>query len=531
MQNRILYLFFLFLPVVADGQDLIPFRVGNQWGYSDTAGRMVFTIQYDQAEPFNEGFARVIKGQQMALINTKNEQVIPFAEQLIVEIYKGSCIKVIRKESSTVFGVVTTQNKILIPFLYDYISREQEFFEVKKGQSYGRFTVSGKQVLEPVYDFIDQKDNFFYVRKGNTMGLFTLDGKQVTPIKYMVIGQFREGLSKSRQGDKFGFLDKKGKEAIPFEYDLCSPFSEGYAEVMQHTPTGWKSGLINQSGKKVIPFEFESIGAFQSGIAKAKRNGLWGLIDTKGNSLTPFEFDRIERAYMGATACRKNQKWFLFNSSEKKFTPSEYDSVSIIENDEEHVLDFGLKPYKNDRDYILVSVNNKWGICNKQGREVIPVVYDDVFPFTNGVALVKQNGKWAMADSTGKLITALRYNKLDPYSSSHYFWSDFGVAIYSADSLKRLYGLIDKTGRELTPAAYNYIIPDNRGNFQVLKGKKFGVVNSEGKILIEPKYDAISRQNIPFTIKDALFLNELFLVQMNGKWGYVNASGREFFRD
>ncbi|HYF31041.1 MAG TPA: WG repeat-containing protein [Chitinophagaceae bacterium] len=45
------------LPVWGQEQVLVPYRVGDKWGYSDLAGNLVIQPQYADALPFNKGHA------------------------------------------------------------------------------------------------------------------------------------------------------------------------------------------------------------------------------------------------------------------------------------------------------------------------------------------------------------------------------------------------------------------------------------------------------------------------------------------
>lgn len=42
-----------------------------------------------------------------------------------------------------------------------------------------------------------------------------------------------------------------------------------------------------------------------------------------------------------------------------------------------------------------VELDGEWGFIDKTGKEVIPLIYDDVEVFREGLAVVKLNEKWA----------------------------------------------------------------------------------------------------------------------------------------
>jgi hypothetical protein len=50
-----------------------------------------------------------------------------------------------------------------------------------------------------------------------------------------------------------------------------------------------------------------------------------------------------------------------------------------------------------------VKLNNKWGAVDKDGNEVIPIKYEDMYPtFNEGLSTVKLNGKWDISTGPGK---------------------------------------------------------------------------------------------------------------------------------
>jgi hypothetical protein len=46
----------------ASPRELRPVREGHKWGYADQTGKLVIQPQFDEAEPFSEGLARVKAG-------------------------------------------------------------------------------------------------------------------------------------------------------------------------------------------------------------------------------------------------------------------------------------------------------------------------------------------------------------------------------------------------------------------------------------------------------------------------------------
>lgn len=99
-----------------------------------------------------------------------------------------------------------------------------------------------------------------------------------------------------------------------------------------------------------------------------------------------------------------------------------------------------------------------------------------------------------------------RYRKADPFVS-------FGVARVQ---LGGKWGLINRTGRELLPCAYDEIeIFPKEQCAAVREGSKWGLVDEQGKILLKPEWEEVQP-----------LVNGFMPVKKDGKWGYADASGK-----
>ena len=103
-----------------------------------------------------------------------------------------------------------------------------------------------------------------------------------------------------------------------------------------------------------------------------------------------------------------NGKWGFIDKEGKEVIPIKYDWV---ENFSE-----GLAPVK--------LLNGKWGYIDKEGKVVIPIKYDDAWPFREGLALVKLNGKWSYIDKEGKVVIPIKYEDVFPYREESKFCED-----------------------------------------------------------------------------------------------------------
>ena len=58
----------------------------------------------------------------------------------------------------------------------------------------------------------------------------------------------------------------------------------------------------------------------------------------------------------------------------------------------------------------MVKLNGKYGFIDKEGKEIIPLKYDEVREFREGLATVELNKKWGFVDKEGKEVISLKYD-------------------------------------------------------------------------------------------------------------------------
>ena len=61
----------------------------------------------------------------------------------------------------------------------------------------------------------------------------------------------------------------------------------------------------------------------------------------------------------------------------------------------------------------IVEKDDKSGFIDKEGREVIPCMYDAAGSFSEGLAYVKKDDKWGYIDKTGREIIPFIYESFD----------------------------------------------------------------------------------------------------------------------
>lgn len=164
----------------------------------------------------------------------------------------------IRKKSK--YGIADLRGNIKIKPQYDYISSPDEdlgIIEVRKEGKYGMVSLKTlNEVVETKYDYISsfsEESKTFEVRANSRYGLFADDLSEIVAPTYDYIGSYNEdtGLYEVRKDSKYGlFSPQKRKEVVPCEYDYLT-FDDGLYRVSKDG----KSGYLNSDGSLVRPLQ------------------------------------------------------------------------------------------------------------------------------------------------------------------------------------------------------------------------------------------------------------------------------------
>lgn len=205
----------------------------------------------------------------------------------------------------------------------------------------------------------------------------------------------------------------------------------------------------------------------------------------------------------------------------------------------------------------------KCGYIDQVGRVVIPLQFDEVYDFSEGLARVVMNKKTGFIDETGKIVIEPQFgiarefseglaavtlqwteiekkwgyiNKSGTLTIRYQFknaenFSDGLAAVEvaresgilykrSKNRFPSLYGYIDKDGNFALDAQYIYGYPFINGKARFWTGaivgqNKYGLIDKTGKEIIEPKFD-----NIVSDINEGLAP-----FRIGNKWGYLDEAG------
>lgn len=388
-------------------------------------------------------------------------------------------------------GLIDKAGNEIVPLKYDYVKEYREgLVGVRSNWRYGFVDKTGVEVIPCKYEDVDDfRDGCVGVKLNGKWGFIDRTGKEIVPFKYATVGNFCEGLSWVKLNGRMGFIDKTGCEVVPLKYDHVEPFSEGLAIVSLYGSRGYvdrKVGYVNKAGDEVIPLKYDAAVSYCNGKAKVKIDNEWFCIDKTGRevyddeyllSLPDDEFEEIQES---------GKSGFVLKSTREIVIPIKYDGVMGFCE--------GLA---------RVELGGKYGFVDKTGREVISAKYNMAGNFNQGLSRVCLNGKWGFIDENGIGITSFKYDAAGYFSE--------GLAPVN---LNCTWGFIDVSGKEIIAFRYDDAEPFCDGLARVRFGYSFGFIDKSGEWVIPNIYeDAYS------------FIQGKARVLLNGEWFYIDKNG------
>jgi hypothetical protein len=258
-----------------------------------------------------------------------------------------------------------------------------------------------------------------------------------------------------------------------------------------------KYGFVNRTGKLVISPAFEGAENFSEGLAKASQNGAWGFIDSTGNFVIAPQFRYAWSFSEGLANVEKDGKWgFIDRTGAFVIKPAFYFAGNFS---------CGRAIISDQKNGIT-----KYGVINRKGKVVIPLQFDYVWPFQEGLAAVsvgpvsEPGSKTGFIDTTGKWII-----KPLPYA----FGLGFSEGLMRCcDNDTHCY--IDRKGNFAFKQRFDNCLDFHENRALVAINGKGGYIDKTGNITVKPQFD-----------DGGDFSEGRAYVQSDGKYGFIDTSG------
>ena len=400
-------------------------------------------------------------------------------------------------------GIMAIVNELNLHYKIEEIS-EYNYFILEQNGKYGVIDKSGNIVIDADYEAVQipnpSKDIFICIKEYNQ------DTKEYATVVYN--GKKEEILSNYnnvqavaiftninstpyersvltyKENEKYGLIDLQGKEITKPIYDEISSinYKEGTFLVKQNE----QEGIINMKGKTIIKCEYESVTSDnyynedqnneKAGFIVSKKTDdgyRYGYINYRGSKIVKPIFTQLER--VTEISDDKNIYFIAFKDGQ----------AGLLKNNKEIVnYEYEDIQYNVLSDVFIIQRNGKYGATTREGKTILYPEYSSVY--TGGIYInaVKDN-VIEIFDLQGNKIETDINSKIKTEDSNYYITID----------KNNIYKVVDANGNVIINNDYNYMEYLPGDYFIVARDSKNGVVDINGKSVIELKYDSISRIN------------------------------------
>lgn len=150
-----------------------------------------------------------------------------------------------------------------------------------------------------------------------------------------------------------------------------------------------------------------------------------------------------------------------------------------------------------------------WGYIDIKGNLTIGAEFDDVSPFSEGLAAAMVDGRWGYIDKQGSWTIPPQYHQAWSFHNERARVKPFDQGSH----------FIDRTGRIIRSA--DWVAEDDfaEGLARIRYGDHYGYVDTSGAIVINPAYSRAWN-----------FENGIAIIEMDGKMGAINTKGNLIIR-
>jgi len=367
-----------------------------------------FSIKFEESEP-----GMLHMNESSGLINSKGKEIIPLEDRSMVKLINWVDKKMIRVFSKKGIAILDTKGNEFIPFgKYDSIEQSINIpylYIGKKGQGQDTYTMhgyidtQGRTIIPPIYAHVQYTNGYFFVLQSFTNdithGVLNIDNKIIVPIKYRRIEFIGNGLFKAiDKAFRVDLYNEKGEKLVSNVQEIKGSISKkGYLLVSDVNGTCCQifNKIYDTKNQKIIPLKLDEnhtriIGyAYGGELLGIQKNKKWGFIDSKGKLIIDYQYD----------------------------IDYEYNRVST-------------KSYGNR---MIVKLNGKYGIIDKNNSVVAPFKYQMLFFMTPNRIFAKVNNKVGVIDQNGKIILPIDYKNIVYRGKNTFEVYKFDRSVFNVD--------------------------------------------------------------------------------------------------
>ena len=485
----------------------------------------------------------VIDAKGNKIIEAKYENVkIPNPEKPVFICYEGENTKVINENGEEIFTEYQNIEPLRLKNILSDLMYEKSILKYSKDGKYGIIDLSGKKITNAIYEDIDTlqfKEGELLVKKDGKYGVINIKGATIVKAQYDKIEVdkfYEEGnlykkagyiVSKTtEEGYRYGYVNLEGKEIIEIKYnDLYRVMEVNSDDAYIICAENGKYGLL-KNNEKIIDNEYQSLLYNESNnTVTALKGKKYGVLSLTGKTIIPFEYKQIDITgdYIYATTTDENVK--IFDSTGKETNMSENRAIMNVTNtdykiymdtangktiysiyrDEEKITknEYTYLQYLYDNYFVACDTNGKLGVIDTNEKTKIEFNYNSIQQIENTKMVQALNNNTKMTE-----IYSEKMEKISELKDATIQTNKEYFKIYNENETK----YISNEGKELA----NTEVFTNNKIFAKKQGDKWGFVDASETKVIDFKYDKVTEVN----------KYGFAGIKQDGKWGVINSEGK-----
>jgi WG containing repeat len=457
----------------------------DYFGVIDFSGAIILPFEYNSIE--------------VEFLNNTHGRSVSRFQSLRVNQKKGILKLELKKDSSKIYGCIE-QNKILIPFDYDYLEifESDNILAVKKDK-YGCFDMNGELILPFIYnsksdltiiirDFNKKQDVNQNDTKEKENKLETSLPFIYNHVEYIGEDRFKTEMFEvySKEHNKRCCFDSNGKMRLPFFFDSITDINNEKAIVR----INYKYGIVNLKGEILIEAKHNCICFIKNDLYIAQNDGFEDYIFFDENAKVMYE-KGVKTNYPTKTIEKETQHGYTISWKEGGF--------GCLNSKEDTILPFKYQDivfFTHDK--VIVAENMNYGCIDLNDNVSVPLVYDYIKGFNENKSVAIKNGKYGYISDNGIVLVPFEYENIPNFESGKAIATK---KIYDSDGIsEELVGYITEKNEILVPFKYDYIQDFFKGKAIACTDYLCGLINDIGEIVIPFKFDEIERLESGFLL-------------------------------
>lgn len=426
------------------------------------------------------------KREKRIVIVNPDSAVVVFNKTRLNNLTPNRNYQIFLSQGKNKIGVVDYHGKVLLPFKFKDISEDEYLV------GYGKDSLS---LYDSKMNLIKEfKGSGFYCKYlpdkyGNFLKYYIVDFKgkstlldssfnTVLPYKYKLYS-LGDNLAFSN-GKKQGVMDIDGNVLIPALYDEVSIVSSMFSKEYYKVKNKKKTGIYSMAFNMLLKPEYDDVEIEGNSkthidhfvISKKKK---FGVVDTSGKIMLDIKYDYIQ-CNLHSYVLKLGKKYGAVDNKFKQILPMQYDIINTPADD----IVYG-NYYSR---HFLVGNNKKLGMYDTLGNELLSINYLSIEyrPRCKYLEVCTDTDHCGLANWNGRILIPLEYNHIN---INNYDLQRFVV------TKNGLQGVVDINNKVIVPTEYARVSKWD-GDLYLISNKldpfKYGIVNANGKIIIQPEY-------------------------------------------